>query len=254
MATAVKNDVQVTVQTPFMNLETAAGELRTTAAHVRRLIARGHLVAVQAGDNYRIRPADLDAYAMQDSPDFDAPEFESDESWFKEYAAAGRAGGFLGAVRDIIRSHILPSIPRDAKGQPMGTVNVPVAGALAELTKAAPSYGFVRFAGQSVESRFGTAGGEYAGVELRKIAAGIVQREKRVKDFLTGTMLTDLYRDPETYKRITSEAVTSFLSNWIGLTQHYPAASSQGQPFSVLYRVNHDRLGLDLTKIVDAAF
>lgn len=254
MATAVRNDVQVTVQTPFMNLETAAGELRTTAAHVRRLIARGVLVAVQAGDDYRIRPADLDAYAMKDSPDFDAPEFESDGSWFKEYEAAGRAGGFLGSVRGVIQSHILPAIPRDAKGEPMRVVNVPVAGALAELIKAAPSYGIFRMAGQTVGSRFGTAGGEYAGVELRKTAAGICRRELNAKDFLTGTALTHLYRDPETYKRITAEAVAAFLGNWIGVTHHYPDASGQGRPFRVQYLVTHDRLGLDLAKIVDAAF
>lgn len=252
------NDVSMTVATPFLTLEQAAGELKTTKVHILRLIARGALSAVQAGDSFKIRPADLDAYARKGSPDFDAPRFDQHGAWIEEHDLRGFAKRFQERVRDVIRDSFLTSVPRDGRGQIMRLVNVPVAGALRQLVNAPPLKSSVRISGSdNTPSPYRRAAEQYAASEMRDMLRRTIKRETSSKNVTLdgGTDLTRLYASPEEYGRLTRAAAEKFNANSISLGKEYSVPQRGGMPVNVRvnYRVRHADLGVDTGRVLQLA-
>jgi len=256
MLTKEKRETSVVATSPFLSLEQAAGELRTTVVHLMRLIARGFLVAVQAGDTWRVRPADLDVYAKMGSADFDAPKFDNDGVWFDDHETDGFAGRFASNVRNVIADNFLPELPRDAKGKPITTMVLPIAGALASVVIAPALTHVVRIATNlpAPAPRFNRAAEQYAASEIRKsLSFHLRSGHPESAGILSGkTDLMKLYASPGEYQRLTKLAVDAFNFNSISLGKEYPSGDP-GRTIRVNYKVPHTSLGVDLTKVLRAA-
>ena len=257
MAVAEKSLASVISVSPFLNAEQVAAQLGCTPLEVRRLVARGSLRAVVAGEELKIRSDDLDEYARKGSPDFDSPEFDSATEWFDDGTNRGAAERFAESIGRVISDSFLQSIPRDGKGQIMSVVNVPVAGAIRQIVSGPALTSGITIAGQpSEESRFSLAREQYAGDQIRRILATLVRSGVSSVDALAGkTGLRRLYDSPEEYGRLTAAAIESFAGNAISLGKEYPDPTTAGVPrtIRVTYRVRHADLGLDMSHVVRQA-
>ena len=226
--------------------ETAA-ELNLEEWEVYRAIARNVLGAVKVGGNeYRVTPEQLKlapTITTLDGPDLD-------RGWIDDRAESHRASQFAAGVRKEIAAQVPEELP--PADQRIG-----YSGAIRERGEAPPAKRLIASAGQK-ELPYRSTAETYAVSLVRAFAFAQVKTEPFGSLFRKKQVsgpLGRLYKSPEAYQRITSNAWQNFLAGDIGVRNTWPNPRNPGQPIQRRFYLPHRSItGLDQFRVLMMAF
>ncbi|QDT55581.1 hypothetical protein Pan44_36260 [Caulifigura coniformis] len=246
----------VVATSPFLTLEQAAAELRIEQINVLRLIARGRLLGIRAGDDWKVRPADLEEYVARGAQDLQAPGWGRDEDRPADPDGSSQAHAAGQIVRKAMKTLIpasLDSISKDGRGRYPAFLMLSGATIRPLLNQVYSP--LVRFK-DAEPSRYKTLKEALATAGLRSKAVSRIVNQSASESALNPQSIRErLFGDgPEAFERKMKAAWDVLMSDGIPARHTYTSPQPGEDAVSIGFRVRYSDLGLDYVTARELAF
>jgi len=233
----------------LLTFDDAAEELQTTTFAVKRIVARGRIVAyrLRKSGPFRLQRKDLTAYVTAGAKDLDPPTLQS--NWLD--GSIGRSAvEFAEAISGAAEDQIPAQAP-DSEPGAVRRVALKVSPAIRKVIERSVPVLFSMKG--SPESPYRDWRELYLCHQIRNLARTVVDQS------LTGlTPLDKLYADAAAYSRVTSEAAQVLSKRQISFTRQYLVQKGPVKVWeSVYFELPHSVLlsgGTSIARVLEIAF